>query len=295
MNSTKDFAICLHGGAGVITRAGLPPQMEAAYRDALDRAIRVGYELLAEGKSALDAVEAVVRSLEDNELFNAGRGSVFARNGKNEMDASIVDGRSGRAGAVAGVSLIRNPITLARTVMEKSAHVMLIGAGAEEFARQHMIEFAPANYFYTDRRWNQLQHAIAEDTVKLDHSASTSASTLSAYAATVNDLQQQRQEKKFGTVGCVARDKAGHLAAATSTGGMTAKLWGRVGDSPIVGAGTFADDDSCAVSCTGAGEYFIRNVVAYDICARMKYAGRTVDEAARDAVERVKESGGDGE
>lgn len=285
------FAISLHGGAGVITRSGLSNDMEKRYRDALQQAIQVGYDLLVAGSSALDAVEAVVRCLEDNELFNAGRGSVFARNGKNEMDASIVDGKSGKAGAVAGVSLIKNPISLARAVMEMSPHVMMIGVGAEEFAKQqHGVEFATPEYFYTERRWLQLQQAIAEDKVQLDHSPTTSST--SAQSTTTSTIITK--EKKFGTVGCVARDKAGNLAAATSTGGMTAKLFGRVGDSPIVGAGTFAENGYCAVSCTGTGEYFIRNVVAYDICARMKYGGRTLEQSAKEAIENLQQKGGDG-
>jgi beta-aspartyl-peptidase (threonine type) len=265
------ISIAIHGGAGVITRSSLSAEDEAAYRADLARALDAGYEVLQAGGDSLDAVTAAVRILEDSPLFNAGRGAVFNHEGINELDASIMDGRTLKAGAVAGVRHVRNPVDLARRVMERSPHVLLSGAGAEEFALEQGMELVPRKYFFTERRWQQLERARAGD-------------KLGAAALGY-----------FGTVGAVARDSRGNLAAATSTGGMTNKRWGRVGDSPIIGAGNYADNDSCAVSATGSGEFFIRSVLAHEISALMKYRGLAVEEAARQAVrERLQGIGGDG-
>jgi beta-aspartyl-peptidase (threonine type) len=265
------ISIAIHGGAGVITRSSMSAEDEAAYRADLGRALDAGYEVLQGGGDSLDAVTAAVRILEDSPLFNAGRGAVFNHEGINELDASIMDGRTLKAGAVAGVRHVRNPVDLARRVMDRSPHVLLSGAGAEEFALEQGLALVPRSYFFTERRWQQLERARAGD-------------KLSAAAIGY-----------FGTVGAVALDRQGNLAAATSTGGMTNKRWGRVGDSPLIGAGTYADNASCAVSATGSGEYFIRTVLAHEISALMKYRGLPVEEAARQAVHgRLKDIGGEG-
>lgn len=265
------FGIAIHGGAGVISRASMTPEAEAAYRRELESALDAGYEVLARGGSSLDAVTTAVRILEDSPLFNAGRGAVFNHEGVNELDASIMDGRERQAGAVAGVRHVRNPVLLARAVMEDSPHVMLTGAGAEEFALERGIELVPRSYFFTERRWNQLERARKGDRL--------SAAELGYY----------------GTVGAVARDRQGHLAAATSTGGMTNKRWGRIGDSPVIGAGNYADDRSCAVSATGSGEYFIRSVLAHEIAALIRHRGLDAAAAAREAIgQSLAGIGGDG-
>lgn len=274
MNSIP-FSIAIHGGAGTITRAVMTAEKEAAYREALAEALATGHRILATGGSALDAVQAAVASLEDCPLFNAGRGSVFTHDGIIEMDASLMEGTQRRAGAVAAVKGVKNPVALARKVMDHSGHVMLIGAGAESFARNMDLPFMPESYFFTDFRWQQLQFALEEGKVILDHS--------------------ENSEKKFGTVGAVARDQQGHLAAATSTGGMTNKRFGRVGDTPLIGCGTWADDRTCAVSCTGSGEYFIRTAVAHDIAARMQFAGASLAQACEQTVmQELAAIGGDG-
>ncbi|HKX59964.1 MAG TPA: isoaspartyl peptidase/L-asparaginase, partial [Steroidobacteraceae bacterium] len=245
-----------------------------AYRADLERALDAGYAVLGKGGTSLDAVVASVKILEDSPLFNAGKGAVFNHAGANELDASIMDGATERAGAVAGLRHVRNPIDLARLVMDKSPHVMLVGEGAEEFALEQGMDLVPGSYFYTERRWKQLEEAQ-----KAERTASLPGEDIGF----------------FSTVGAVARDRDGNLAAATSTGGMTNKRWGRVGDSPIIGAGTYADNDSCAVSATGSGEYFIRAVVAHEICARVRLSGVSAAEAARDVIHgRLKEIGGDG-
>jgi len=275
-SETKDkvkLALALHGGGGTIRRAEMSAERERAYRDGLRQALMRGWEVLTKGGAALNAVEATVRALEDNPLFNAGRGSVFTHNEQHEMDAAIMSGRDLRAGAVAAVSGLKNPITLARRVMEETPHVLLCGRGAEEFAREAGLEFAPAEYFFSRFRYEQLLQARREQQVNLDHSPL----------------------KKFGTVGAVARDTEGHLAAATSTGGMTNKRFGRVGDTALIGAGTYADDHTCAVSCTGHGEFFIRTVAAYDIACLMKYKGLTLKDACRQVVGvTLQEMGGEG-
>jgi beta-aspartyl-peptidase (threonine type) len=267
------LALALHGGAGTIQRAAMSAERERAYRDGLRQALLRGWEVLTVGGAALDAVEATVCTLEDNPLFNAGRGSVFTHNEKHEMDAAIMSGEGLRAGAVAAVGRIKNPITLARRVMEETPHVLLCGSGAEEFAREAGFEFAPPEYFFDELRHRQLLQARREQEVSLDHSSL----------------------KKFGTVGAVARDAEGHLAAATSTGGMTNKRFGRVGDTALIGAGTYADDRTCAVSCTGHGEFFIRTVAAYDVACLMKYKGLTLKDACEQVVGRtLHEMGGEG-
>jgi len=268
------ISIAIHGGAGVIGRSSMTVENERAYRADLERALDAGYAVLEKGGTSLDAVVASVKILEDSPLFNAGKGAVFNHAGANELDASIMDGAKERAGAVAGLRHIRNPIDLARLVMDKSPHVMLVGEGAEEFALEQGMDLVPGSYFYTERRWKQLEEAQ-----KAERTASLPREDIGF----------------FSTVGAVARDKEGNLAAATSTGGMTNKRWGRVGDSPIIGAGTYADNDSCAVSATGSGEYFIRAVVAHEICARVRLSGVSAAEAARDVVHgKLKEIGGDG-
>lgn len=250
-----EFAIAIHGGAGTITRANLSAEQQAVYEAKLTEAINAGYAVLESGGTSMDAVVAAVTIMEESPLFNAGRGAVYTFDGEHELDASIMDGATREAGAVAGVKTVKSPIRLARAVMENSVHVMLSGEGAEEFSRLQGLEQVENSYFNTPARYQQLDAARAKLGEKPDKQAYL-------------DLDQRH---KYGTVGAVARDKAGNLAAATSTGGMTAKRWGRVGDSPIIGAGTWADNESCAVSATGHGEYFIRYQVAADICNRMKY------------------------
>ena len=271
----KKFAIALHGGAGTILRSAMTPEKEAAYTAALQAALNIGYAILQNGGSALEAVEQTVVSLEDCPLFNAGRGSVFTADGKHEMDASIMDGLTRDAGAVSMISGVRNPITLARLVMAESGHVMLAGEGAMDFARSMKVPFEPESYFHDDFRWNQWQEMRGSDGFQLDHSA--------------------KKDEKFGTVGAVALDIKGNIAAATSTGGMTNKKFGRIGDSPIIGAGTYANNKTCAVSCTGSGEFFIRGVVAYDVSCLMEYKGLSLQAACDEVVQRrLMEIGGDG-
>ena len=267
-------AIAIHAGAGTIQREDLDPEKEAEIRAKLEEAVRAGHGVLTTGGSALDAVTLAVTLLEDAPYFNAGRGAVFNAEGVNELDASIMDGATLNAGAVAGVHNVRNPVLLARKVMTESVHVMLIGEGAEAFAREHGIAFEADEYFYTDYRWRQLEKARSRDSAL--HGAATPDTWLS-------------------TVGAVALDANGDLAAATSTGGMTNKRWGRVGDVPVIGAGTYADNASCAVSATGHGEYFIRATVARDICARVQYTGASLQEAADQVVmQKLVEMGGTG-
>lgn len=269
------FSLAIHGGAGTITRNSLTAEKEQHYHDALLEALVAGESILKSGGSALDAVMQAVMSLEDCPLFNAGRGSVFTATGQHEMDASIMRGDTLDAGAVAGVKGIKNPVVLARAVMEQSEHVMLSGLGAETFAKETGITFESEKYFYTEQRFQQLQEAIRGGKVQLDHTLS--------------------ENKKFGTVGAVAKDQQGNLAAATSTGGMTNKKFNRIGDSPIIGAGTYANNKTCAVSCTGHGEFFIRAVVAYDISCLMEYKGLSLEEACRMVVQdKLVKIGGEG-
>ena len=273
----RPIAIAIHGGAGTMNRDALDAELEQDIRATLAAAAQAGHTILQDGGSSLDAVVAAVRVLEDSPHFNAGRGAVFNAEGKNELDASIMDGATLQAGAVAGVRNVKNPILLARAIMTHSPHVMLMGDGAAAFAREQGIEFADDDYFYTERRWQQLEKARAQGSDR-------SAMSLS-----------ESPDRFYSTVGAVALDQHGNLAAATSTGGMTNKRWGRVGDSPIIGAGTYADNRSCAVSATGHGEYFIRATVARDICARMQYGGMSLQQAATEEVQQeLVRLGGDG-
>ncbi|MFV3075745.1 isoaspartyl peptidase/L-asparaginase family protein [Niveispirillum fermenti] len=284
------WALAIHGGAGVMDRETMGPETEAAYRAALHAALERGSAVLDRGGGALDAVEAVIRGLEDDPLFNAGRGAVFTADGRNELDAAIMDGATLKAGAVAGITGTRNPITLARAVMEKSPHVMLIGAGAERFGRQAGVEQADPAWFFTERRWQSLKKTLADRGLPLpSRPAGVGPEPASTAAAPAFD------DRKFGTVGVVVLDRAGHVAAGTSTGGTTAKLWGRVGDVPIIGAGTYANNLSCAVSATGTGEYFIRLGVARAICDLVALKGLSLQQAADEVVgTRLTALGGDG-
>jgi L-asparaginase / beta-aspartyl-peptidase len=269
---TKTIAIAIHGGAGTISPSSMTPEKYAAYSDGLKAALDTGYQLLAQGASSLDAVEAAVKSLEDCPLFNAGKGAVFNNAGKHEMDAAIMNGADKTAGAVCGITHARNPVQVARAVMEHTDHVLLSGAGAQLFAQEQGLPIEEDSYFYNQFRYQQWQEALLEGKVQLDHS-----------------------EKKMGTVGAVALDQHGNLAAATSTGGMTNKKYGRVGDSPLIGSGTWADNNTCAISCTGHGELFIRSVVAYDIACLIEYKGLTLAEACNQVVmDKLVAIGGEG-
>jgi beta-aspartyl-peptidase (threonine type) len=250
------WVLAIHGGAGGPAKGVMSAEKEKKYTDALNEVLQKGAKMLNEGKSAVDVVEICVNMMEDNPLFNAGKGAVFTAEGKNEMDASIMDGTTMKAGAVAGVTTIKNPVSAARAVMDKSPHVLLIGEGAEQFAKKAGLEIVDPSYFYTKERWDALQQA----------------------------KETEKKEQTKGTVGAVAMDMNGNLAAATSTGGMTNKMKGRVGDSPIIGAGTYANNNTCAVSATGHGEFFIRNVVAYDVSARMEYRGMSLEESAKSII-----------
>lgn len=281
---SDNIAIVIHGGAGTITKSSVTPDVEKGYRDKLSEVITTGYDILKKGGTAVDAVEAVIKLMEDSPLFNAGKGAVFTHEGTNELDASIMDGRTLNAGAVAAVKHIKNPISLARLVMEKSWHVMLAGDGAEAFAREQGVEMMPADYFRTDRRWNQLQRMInqdsrLEDSLKLERKRNPPAG---------------KPSQEHGTVGCAALDRFGNLAAGTSTGGMTNKRFGRIGDSPIIGAGNYANNKTCAVSGTGDGEYFIRLNVGKDISDLMEYKGMSVVEASDAVISKLADLGGTG-
>jgi beta-aspartyl-peptidase (threonine type) len=281
----RPFGLVIHGGAGVIERASLSPEREAEYRAKLTEARDAGYAVLERGGPALDAVIAAVKILEDSPLFNAGKGAVFTADGTCELDASIMDGRTQAAGAVAGVKRIKNPISLARAVMEKSEHVMLTGDGAERFAQQQGFDFVPNDYFYTTHRREQLERAQQREAAKkAKKTAQIDSPADSAFDRTA----------KYGTVGCAALDRQGNLAAGTSTGGMTNKKFGRVGDGPIIGAGTYAHNATCAVSATGWGEFFIRVGVARDIAAQMEYKGASLKDAAAATIAKVGALGGDG-
>lgn len=276
------FSIVIHGGAGTISKAHLTDEQIKQYKAKLEQAVNAGYEVLDDGGSSLDAINKAINILETSPLFNAGHGAVYTWDGKHEMDASIMDGSTMNAGAVAGVSHIEHPIDLARAVMEKSEHVMLSGAGAEEFALTQGFKLVPANSFDTEHRYQQL----------LDAKRKITAAEQKDMQAKVDPLDL---DYKFGTVGAVALDKHGNLAAATSTGGMTAKRYGRIGDSPVIGAGTYAENGVCAVSATGHGEYFIRYHVTGDICARVKYQHKSIIEAADEVINnRLVKAGGSG-
>ncbi len=273
----NSIGLVIHGGAGTILKKNMTPEKEAAYQAALEKAAKKGYEILQNGGSSLDAVEQTIHILENSPLFNAGKGAVFANNGKNELDASIMEGKTLNAGAVAGVTNLKNPISAARKVMENSNHVLLARKGAEEFAAAQGLEVVDTSYFFTEARYKSLQRAKEGDKDKA-----------ASYDPYIKDY-------KYGTVGCVALDKNGNLAAGTSTGGMTNKKWNRIGDSPIIGAGTYANNETCAVSGTGHGEYFIRAAVAHDISALMQYKNISLQDAAKEVIQnKLKNMGGDG-
>ena len=282
----QNFVLVIHGGAGTITRQNMTEQNERAYKLSLEKALRAGYEILNSGGSSLDAVEATVKILEDNPLFNAGKGAVFTHEGKIELDAAIMNGKNLAAGSMAGVTIIKNPVSGARAVMEKSGHVMLIGKGAEAFAAEQGLDIVDPSYFYTQSRWDSLQNLIKQDSIK-NKINKVNTKTLVEEA--------KNNDSKFGTVGAVALDVQGNLAAATSTGGMSNKKYGRVGDVPIIGAGTYANNATCAISCTGWGEFFIRLVVAKSVSDLMEYKNLSLQKAAEEMImKKVPQLGGDG-
>ncbi len=268
----RNWVLVIHGGAGGTAGQKMAEDVQLEYTTKMTEVLKAGAAVLSGGGTSMDAVETCIRMMEDSPLFNAGKGAVFTEEGKNEMDASIMDGRTLKAGAVAGVTTIKNPISAARAVMEKSKHVMLIGEGAEKFAKDQGLEIVDPSYFFTKKRWDEFQKVHQQE---IDHKPDSA--------------------KGHGTVGAVALDSHGDLAAGTSTGGMTNKMKGRMGDSPVIGAGTYANNNTCAVSCTGHGEYFIRNVVAYDVSARMEYKGQNLQEAAGDVInKKLKSQGAEG-
>ena len=271
----KTFSIAIHGGAGTLVKGMMTPEMESQYKQALKTALDKGFEVLKNGGTAIEAVEGAVKLLENSHLFNAGKGSVFTATESHEMDASIMDGKTLNAGAVSLITGIKNPVSLARDVMEKSDHVFLAGEGAMQFAKQLNYKIEDASYFYDEFRHKQWLEIKDTDNFQLDHSV--------------------KKDGKFGTVGAVACDKQGNIAAATSTGGMTNKKWGRVGDSPMVGAGVYANNKTCAVSCTGSGEFFIRGVVAYDVSCLMEHKGLSLEDASNEVIhKRILQLNGDG-
>lgn len=272
-----DYALVIHGGAGTIRKDLMTPEKEASYRESLQAALDAGEAILKAGGSSMDAVQAAINVMEDSPNFNAGKGAVFTNAETVELDASFMDGQTLNAGAVAGVKTVKNPINLARLVMDSSVHVMMAGVGADQYAQDMGLEIVENEYFFTPRRLEQVRKRKGTDEVKLDHDSDEAVT------------------KKHGTVGAAALDKQGNLAAGTSTGGMTNKRWGRVGDAPIIGAGTYANNEACAVSCTGHGEYFIRNVVAYDVAARMLYKGESLQTSADYVVnQKLKAQQGEG-
>ena len=279
----QKITLVIHGGAGTILKENMTPEKEAAYQQKLEEALSEGYAVLEKGGTSLEAIVSAIKIMEDSPLFNAGKGAVFTNEGRNEMDASIMDGNTNMAGAVAGVTTIKNPITAALAVMSQSQHVMMAGAGAEKFAKQAGLEIVDPSYFHTDRRYNQLKYIREKEETQLDHDSDQGS------------IRSMYPNHKFGTVGAVALDQYGNLAAGTSTGGMANKRYGRIGDAPIIGAGTYASNEACAVSATGHGEYFIRSVVAYDIAALMKYKKLSLDEAADEVVmKKLVDVGGGG-
>ncbi|CAM1369476.1 isoaspartyl dipeptidase with L-asparaginase activity [Tenacibaculum sediminilitoris] len=280
----NEFAIIIHGGAGTILKKNMTPEKEIAYKTKLEEAIKTGYEILKNGGSSGDAVVKTIQVMEESPLFNAGKGAVFTHDETNELDASFMDGKTLNAGAVAGVSNIKSPIEAARTVMTNSNHVMLSGNGASQFAKEQGLEIVDPSYFYTENRFNSLQRIKNKEKAVLDHNDKEAA----FYDADIKN-------NKFGTVGCVALDKEGNITAGTSTGGMTNKRWGRIGDSPIIGSGTYANNKTCGVSSTGWGEYFIRLQVAYDISAQMEYQQKSLKEATKDVIQnKLTKLGGTG-
>jgi beta-aspartyl-peptidase (threonine type) len=296
----------IHGGAGVIRKGDLTPEKEKAYREKLEEALTTGYKALQAGKTSVDAVEIAIKILEDSPLFNAGKGAVFTADGRNELDAAIMNGKDLMAGSVAGLHHVKNPISLARAVMEKSPQVMMIGDGAEKFAKEVGIELVDEKYFWTQERWDNLQMVIKEEKEKekkkqekeknkKEKSQNTQSDENQNYSTTMPQSVLDSDYSKFGTVGAVALDKDGNIAAGTSTGGMTYKKYGRVGDAPIIGAGTFANNATCAVSATGWGEFFIRLGVARDISAMMEYRALPLQFAADQVIKtKLQNMGGDG-
>ena len=272
-DTAKKYAMVIHGGAGTILKKNMTTQLEKEYTEALTNALQAGYKMISSGKSSLDAVQAAINILEDNPLFNARKGAVFTHDGRNEMDAAIMDGSNLMAGAVAGVSHVRNPINAALAVMQKSEHVMMSGEGADKFAKEAGCVMVSPKYFYTEARWKALKEAIKEDSIKSK-----------SHSYNLHKLGTINPDYKFGTVGAVALDHKGNLAAGTSTGGMTNKRFGRIGDSPIIGAGTYANNKTCAISCTGHGELFIKAVAAYDVSCLMEYKNMTLQEACEEVV-----------
>lgn len=276
----ESFTLVIHGGAGTIERQNMLPEMEAAYRQKLEEALRVGYTILDKGGTSIDAVVETIKILEDSPLFNAGKGAVFTNKGTIEHDAAIMDGKNKNAGAVASITTVKNPITAALEVMINSPHVLLSGAGADQFAKERGLELVNPEYFFDKKRFDQLKK-IKDKQQGYDNGDSNENNKYPVY--------------KYGTVGAVALDKFGNIATGTSTGGMTNKKWGRIGDSPIIGAGTYADNETCGVSATGHGEFFIRYQVAYDIAALMKYKNMSLEDAANEVVmNKLKKAGGDG-
>ena len=283
-DTVQNFGIVIHGGAGTILKENMTDSLEQAYKAKLEEAIRTGHEILANGGTALEAVQRTINVMENSPLFNAGKGAVFTNEETNELDASIMDGETLNAGAVAGVTTIKNPINLAYEVMVNSEHVMLAGKGAERFAKEQGIEIVDPSYFFTENRFKSLQRIKESEKTELDHNAGKTAF-----------VDPFIKDTKFGTVGCAALDKHGNLAAGTSTGGMTNKRYNRIGDAPIIGAGTYANNATCAVSSTGWGEFFIRGMVAHDISALMEYKGLSLQEAAELVIqEKIPALGGDG-
>ncbi|MFT6338314.1 MAG: beta-aspartyl-peptidase (threonine type) [Saprospiraceae bacterium] len=302
----KKYTIAIHGGAGTLVKGNMTPEKEKAYRDSLDLAITNAYAMLERGNSALEAVEEAIVTLENSPLFNAGKGSVFTSEGTHEMDASIMDGSNLKAGAVTTITGIKNPVTLAKDIMLHTEHVFLAGDGAMQFAKSMDYEILDPSYFYDELRHKQWLSIRDTDNFQLDHSTSAtlsspgSATLSSPGSATLSKVTERSRsnhikDSKFGTVGAVALDQDGNIAAATSTGGMTNKRFGRVGDSPMIGAGTYANNLTCAVSCTGSGEYFIRGVVAYEVSALMEFKGLSLEAAASEVINnRLLKIGGDG-
>ncbi len=281
----QKFGLVIHGGAGTILKENMTDSLEKAYRLKLEEATRAGHTILANGGTSMEAVVAAINIMEDSPLFNAGKGAVFTHDGTNELDASVMDGKSLNAGAISGVTTVKNPINLAVAVMDKSEHVMLSARGAEQFAEEQDLEIVDPSYFYTERRYKSLQKIIDQEKTQLDHDLDKKVSYNDPFI----------KDSKFGTVGCAALDKYGNLAAGTSTGGMTNKRYNRIGDAPIIGSGTYANNATCAVSSTGWGEFFIRAQVAHDISAMMEYKGVSLQEAASEVIQKkVPALGGDG-
>ena len=278
----EKFAIAIHGGAGTILKKNMSHELELQYRHTLEESLKSGYEILSKDGPSVDAVEAAIKVLEASTLFNAGRGSVFNCDGENEMDAAMMDGRTLQAGAVAGLKTIVHPITAAKLVMNESGHLLMIGDGAERYLKMLGIQTAEADYFFDQKRWDQLQRIKGSTNRQLDH-------------VSMPYKEHENEDNKYGTVGAVAIDKAGNLCAGSSTGGLTNKMPGRVGDSPIIGAGTYANNKTCAVAATGEGEYFMRSVLAYDISAMMEYKGLNIEQATYVAIkEKLSGMGGKG-